>query len=250
MSGRIKRTSEEPKRTLPIIGKLKIGEKAEGTGYPKSLDYFKADGKYADLFNKTFPTNQNKIQIVFVSDNVEEVCNERFECWDTKGRKVAHGDGENFFLFNEKSKEYDIQVKKEEALEKTKGSKWSAVLTLRFLIPEIRGVMGLWQLDTKGAKSSIGNLRDTFDSVMEKAGRVRGIPFDLLVKKHTSKKPGATSVYPVLDLVPNLSQESMLILSQFSGSAEFDKIGVLTDDSIWESKPLELNEDRAVEEIS
>lgn len=241
MNGRIKRDSQEIPRTLPIIGKLKVGEKNEN-GFPKSLDYFKADGKYAELFNKQFPNKPNKIQIVFVSDNVSEVCNERFECWDSKGRKVAYGDGENFFLFNEASKEYDIKATKEESIAKTKGSKWSAVLTLRFLIPAIKGVMGVWQLDTKGAKSSIGNLRDTFDSVMNQAQRVKGIPFDLLIKKHTSKKPGATSVYPVLDLVPNLSQESMLILSEFAGSGQFDKIGVLDDNSIWEAKPIQLEE--------
>jgi len=245
MNGRVIRTEETIKRTLPIIGKLKIGEKSE-KGYPTSLDYFKADGKYVALFNKAFPERQNKIQIVFVSDNISEVCNERFECWDSKGRKTAYGDGENFYLFNPATKEYDIEKKKDEAIAATKGdgNKWSVVLTLRFLIPQIRGVMGVWELTTKGAKSSINNLRDTFDSVMKQAKRVKGIPFDLTIHKHTSKKPGATSVYPVLDLIPNLSQESMLILSEFAGSGEFDKIGVLTDDSIWDAKPLQLEEHR------
>lgn len=240
MNGRIKRAdSELNKRSLPIIGKIKIGEKKEGANgkeYPVSLDYFKPSGNYENLFWGAYGEKPNKIEIVFISENIEEVCNERFECWDSKGRKTAHGDGEEFYLFNPSSKEYDLKMSKAEAIEKTKGDgqKWSVILTLRFLIPQIRGVMGQWELNTKGAKSSINNLRDTFDSVRNKAGRISGIPFDLLVKKHTSKKPGATSVYPVIDLVPNLSQESLLMLQQFSNQTALDSIGVLTEEKILE----------------
>lgn len=222
---------------FPIIGKIKIGEKrknGDGKEYPTSLDYFRADGKYAEHFNRAYGDKPSKIQIIFISDNTDEVCNERFEYWNDKGRKVGYGDGLTFYLYNEKSKEYDIKVSPEEAKTRTtgQGGKWSVILTLRFLLPQIKGVGGVWELNTKGVKSSVKNLRDTFDTVMDKAGRVRGVPFDLIVQKHTSRKPGVTSVYPVIDLVPNLSTESLAILSEYGSSSQFDKTPILNEQTI------------------
>jgi len=232
---RIKRAAETQQRSLPVIGKIKIGEKVKkgDKEYPTSLDYFKADGKYASMFDALF-TKPTRLPIVFFGENIDEICNERFECWDGSGKRLAYGDGETFSLFNPSSKEYDIKVGKEEAIAKTKGekNKWNTVLTIRFLIPEIKGVMGLWELTTKGAKSSVGNIVTTFDNVRAQAGRISGIPFDLLVEKHTSRKPDSTSRYPVITLVPNLSQESMLRLHDFSQSGTFDRVGVLSDATV------------------
>ncbi|MGF2526019.1 hypothetical protein ACQUW0_27255, partial [Ralstonia pseudosolanacearum] len=76
-------------------------------------------------------------------------------------------------------------------------------LTLRFIVPAIRGVVGVWVLNTKGRASSVKNLRDSFDSVQAMRGTVTTSVFDLSVHFHKSNKPNQNSRYPVLELVCN-----------------------------------------------
>ena len=179
MLGRIKRTTLTQNK-LPILGKIKIGIKNEQKGYPMSLDYFVAEGKYAQYFNNVFGEKPQSIEIVFISDNPYEVCNERYECRDKDGRLAGYGDGENFYLFNQVTNEYEIQPDKETL---KKSGKWEATLTLTFIIPKISTVFGQWQLTTKGKDSSIPAIRDTFDSVLSIAGTVKNIPFDFIFQK-------------------------------------------------------------------
>ena len=80
---------------------------------------------------------------------------------------------------------------------------WDIELTMRFIIPAIQGVVGVWALTTKGAASSIHNLRDSFDAVQRLRGSVTTSVFDLSVHFHKSNKPGQSSRYPVLELVCN-----------------------------------------------
>ena len=86
---------------------------------------------------------------------------------------------------------------------------WKITLTLNFIIPKVRGIMGLWQFSTKGSASSIPQVRDTFDAVLEQNGHASGIIFDLSVKMHTSQKPNTASKYPVVTLMPNESEENI-----------------------------------------
>ena len=76
-------------------------------------------------------------------------------------------------------------------------------LTLRFIIPAVRGVVGVWQFSTKGAASSIKNIRNSFDGVQVMRGTVRNTVFDLSVQFAKSNKPGVSSRYPVVSMVAN-----------------------------------------------
>jgi hypothetical protein len=80
--------------------------------------------------------------------------------------------------------------------------------------------------------SSIPSIIASFDGVRELTKTITRIPFDLIVKKVKSNKPGVSSVYPVISLVPNLSMESQLAL------AEFVKGGTLSElpAAIWNEK--------------
>ena len=113
---------------------------------------------------------------------------------------------------------------------KVKG-KWESVLYLNFLIPAIRGVFGIWQLTTKGDKSSIPTILGAFQMVKQMARSVVGIPFDLQVKKVISNKPGSKSKFPVISLIPNVSQGHLDKVRQFiSDKNEF--VGLLTENKI------------------
>ena len=186
-----------------------------------STDYWLADGKYASLFDKAYGDKPDTIQIVFPSDNPELVCREEYEFRDTQGKLVASGDGETFKVWSSKSKAYTILSVTEYPnlmeLVKSKypSQDWKITLTLNFIIPKVRGIMGLWQFSTKGSASSIPQVRDTFDAVLEQNGHTSGVVFDLSVKMHTSQKPNTASKYPVVTLIAKSRQPARVLIKSF-----------------------------------
>lgn len=221
MAGRIlkKAGAETIKLSLPRVGIIKIGYKDE-RGLPRSVDYFIPTGKYSSLFTKAYGDKPQTIQIVFPDDDPAKVCNERYEYRDDEGRLLATGDGETFQIWN--GKEYqEVSIEQSPNLMKSvekrhpnklyqkTGDGWQIILTLNFIIPCVRGIAGVWQFSTKGTASTIPNVRNVFDAMLEMKGYCKGIIFDLSVQYAKSQKPGDKSRYPVVSLVPNESEENL-----------------------------------------
>ena len=103
---------------------------------------------------------------------------------------------------------------------------WEISLILRFIIPKIRGIAGYWQFSTKGDASTIPQVRNIFDTMLERRGSVQGMIFDLNVKFAKSNKPGITSKYPVVSLVPNHSEENIAMVK--GGIMDFQNTKLLT----------------------
>ena len=221
MAGRIvkKASAEISKLALPRVGSIKIGFKDE-RGFPRSVDYFIPTGKYASLFTKAYGEKPQTIQVVFPDDDPVKVCNERYEYRDDEGRLLATGDGETFQIWN--GKEYqEVSIEQSPNLMKSvekrhpnklyqkTGDGWQIILTLNFIIPCVRGIAGVWQFSTKGNASTIPNVRNVFDAMLEMKGYCKGIIFDLSVQYAKSQKPGDKSRYPVVSLVPNESEENI-----------------------------------------
>lgn len=238
---------------LPLIGRIRCGEKrtnSAGKEYPVSLDYFVATGTYASKFDEVY-TKPDRIQIVFISDDDFQSCYEEWDGRDKEGRRAGYGDGVNYWLWDFTNKEeYKQTTDRNEILEFSKrhNIKWKQVLTINFVIPAIKGVFGVWQLQTSGDKSSINAIRNTFDEIKEQAGTIVNIPFDLIVKKVTSNKPEAKSVYPVISLIPNISAENMETLRAFfeagldirkQGILNEQKLTALQEHAVVEIAPLE-----------
>lgn len=216
MGGRIYRPEQGAAGILelPEIGRLHIGKKQAGQNgkeYPVSVDYFIPSGKYAGLFTAALGDKPATIQVVFPSDDAAKVCNERYEYRDDKGALVARGDGRTFEIWDgQKYAPYSVDAYPDIMQQVCKNvptkrgaDNWDVELTLRFIIPAIRGVVGIWVLNTKGKASSVKNLRDSFDSIQAMRGTVTTSVFDLSVHFHKSNKPGQNSRYPVLELVCN-----------------------------------------------
>lgn len=218
--GRIIRPDTDMGRLiLPRVGFIKIGMKDEH-GYPHSVDYFIACGKYSGLFNNTYNDKPSTIQIVFPDDDASKVCNERYEYRDDDGRLIASGDGEIFKVWDGKKyeslsiKDYPnlmsgISNRYPNRLAKKCGDGWNITLTLTFIIPTIKGIAGVWQFATKGTASTIPQIRETFDGIMAERGFCKGIIFDLNVQFATTQKPGDKSKFPVVSLVPNESADNL-----------------------------------------
>lgn len=237
MAGRIQSQNSRVS-ALPIIGKIKIGEKrksASGVEYPSSLDYFKPDGKYAEVFTAKLGKEVKKLRIAFISDNINDVCNERYESWDNgqvRGFKFGEGDGVNFRVYDSAQKKYVPATKEDEIVKKLK---WQTILTLRFVALDLPGIMGQWQLTTRGVNSSIPNIIKSFDFVKEKAGTVIGLPFDLVIEKSSGKILDGSKItstnFPVVNLIPNFTEESILAVRDFIQSGGNPaEIAVLTMD--------------------
>lgn len=238
---------------LPLIGRIRCGEKrtnSAGKEYPVSLDYFVATGSYASKFDEVY-TKPERIQIVFISDDNFQSCYEEWDGRDKEGRRAGYGDGVNYWLWDFTNKEaYKETTDRNAVLEFSKrhNIKWRQVLTINFIIPAIKGVFGVWQFQTGGDKSSISAIRNTFDEIKEQAGTIVNIPFDLVVKKVTSNKPEAKSVYPVVSLIPNISAENMDVLRAFfeagldirkQGILNEQKLTALQEHAVVEIQPLE-----------
>jgi len=217
-------------------------------GLPVSLDYFKATGDYASFFHEEYGEKPTKIQIIFVSDDEVESCMEEWDGRDKDGRRAGYGDGQEFCIWDGDLEDYvahEDQARIKD-LTKEKGIKWSVVLTLNFVIPKIRGVFGLWRFQTRGNNSSIVGIRNTFDEIKDKVGIVAHIPFDLVVKKVVSQKPGSKFRFPVVSLVPNLSAENLDIVRGYIESGiDLKRVGVITEAQIRE---LESAENKALPE--
>ena len=214
MAGRIINNKEQKRLPFPVVGHVKCGMKSD-KGYPMSTDYFIPDGNYAPLFTQAYGEKPSTIQIVFPSDDAELVCREEYVLRDGQGKLVATGDGETFKTWSEKAKKYIIVTTTEQPdimamLEKHYKQEWKITLTLVFILPLVRGVMGCWQFQTKGSASTIPQVRDAFDAMLETNGKAAGVIFDLSVKMHVSQKPNEKSRYPVVTLVANESKENLL----------------------------------------
>ena len=213
MSGRIVRPETPQGLEFPEIGRLHIGMKND-KGYPMSIDWFRATGKYADKFTEAYGEKPNTIQIIFPSDKVEYVCNERYEYRDNAGALLSDGDGKDFRLWNGKSWSVYSTEQHPDFMDwvvknyptKRGAENWDITLTLNFIIPAIRGIMGVWRFSTKGSASSVNNIRNSFDSVMKMRQTVTTSVFDLSVHFHKSNKPNQNSRYPVVSLVANNSR--------------------------------------------
>lgn len=225
-TGRIsQRKNETAASTLPEIGKIKIGEKtknAQGVEYPKALDYFRPTGNFAAQFTGIYGSKPTKLSVVFISDNLSEVCNERYESW-VKGKRWGYGDGETFTVYDEASKTYVEGLTKADP--RVSKLKWEIMLTLRFVLLEMKGIMGHWTFGTKAKATTIPSIVKAFDFVKGRAGTIIGFPFNLIVERKTGYNPGEARNYPVVTLVPNFSQEAIEMVSQYlDAGGEVNKI--------------------------
>lgn len=222
-------TGEQPKRSLPEVGRISIGEKgytANNRAFPKSTDYFVIRSKFEQKVFSKYGEKPTELPVFFYSDDFNEACTERLEIRNKTGALYAYGDGETFFVFHQGaykpvklSDKPDLIEACEKYLKDGAGSmapyiKWAHVLTMRFCIKDIP-VLGYWQFSTKAVATSIPNLRERFDGSMQSFGLVRFLPFSLTIKKVKSNKPGITDTYPVVDLVPMFSMETGLQVSKY-----------------------------------
>lgn len=251
-NGRIKvAKAQNNASTLPEIGKIKTGIKAQTSGgkeYPKAIDYFRPTGNFANQFTALFGEKPKSLQVAFVSNNISEVCNEQFESWD-KGKRFGYGDGETFTVFDGVTGKYVEGVGAKD--KRVAALKWERTLTLRFVLLKMTGVLGYWSWTTKAKEVSIPSITKSFDLVMDKAGSIIGFPFELTIEMKKSYTPGEARTYPVVSLIPSFGDENMEAVRNYieaGGSMNRLTTKMITANEISEVKVLEIG-NTAVEEV-
>jgi hypothetical protein len=104
-------------------------------------------------------------------------------------------------------------------------------LTLRFILPKVRDVFGVWKFASAGQRSTIPQITTVFDEVLANVGYVQNIPFELVVEKVHSTKPGSASVFPVVKMIPVLSHENLTMLAEFHDAGQHIR-GMITPEKI------------------
>jgi hypothetical protein len=196
------------------VGKIKIGElverkRSDGSKYtmPISHDYFiaKSDNQtFVNMYNELVGKTSD-LTITFESDKLNEVCFERIVYRDGSGKNIAYGDGDTFNVWSKLEKKYIQTNISEVDLKKQLNLDGKVEFTLIFKIMELQGFFGLWEFNSKGVQTSIKNITDVFDKMVQYSFdndiEFSKIPFFLSVKKHTSNNLSNSS-YPVVSLVP------------------------------------------------
>lgn len=227
-SGRIVRTTSAAVTlpSLPLLGKIKVGVFVDG--HPASIDYFRCASKYAPIFDQVYGEKPTKLELAFHTNDIKEVCREEWIVRDKAGRLLSSGDGETWRSWSMKSEAYvENDIATVEEIEKRYGQPAKATLTLRFVLLRIPNVLGLWQFESRGDKTSIPAIRGVVDHMLSTYGRVTNISFDLVVAKVKSNSPGSKSAYPVVSLVPNMSADNLQLLSEYVESGHQVK-GIVT----------------------
>lgn len=248
-NGRILKKHEVQRQTagrLPIIGKIKIGEKRisqNGKEYPASLDYFRATGPYESLFHDAYQDRPKTLQVLFQDDDPMKVCREEIDGRGEKdGKRYGYSyDGVTYHLWDEREQDYVPCSPSEEELSLFATRyhiRWNHTLHLFFVLPEIKGVIGQWQFSTKGDKSSMPQIVEAFDTMQEGIGSIVNVPFDLQVEKVKGQKPTVgkdgkpeSRSFPVVTLIPNISTRNMEVLRGYLEThADFRQLGVIMSD--------------------
>lgn len=257
-NGRIVRDNTGQRFALPILGTLRIGEKRkndQGKEYPVSLDYFKATGDYAYLFDEAYPVPPKRLQVIFASDDNNDSCLEEFDARDPQGKRAGYGNGVDVWLYDHSFGNYVKYHSQDDrpailAYSKQHQLKWRVVCTLYVVLPAVRGVFGVWRFVTRGEKSSVQHIVKAFDSVKAytvtpntPAGTVINIPFDLIVEKVSSQKPGSSGrKFPVVRLIPNLTQKNLdLVKGYLNQGGNLRELSELTPEKLANlASPSEL----------
>lgn len=250
MKGRISSVGVQHGSTLPEIGRIKVGMKTD-RGLPTSLDYFRASGDFANRFTNLFGEKPTELKVAFVSNNIEEVCNERFEAWD-KGKRLGWGDGTTFTVWDASAGKdgkggYIEGLLANDPRVVAIRKFFARTLTLRFVLLEMTGILGYWTFQSKAKETTIPSIVKAFDMVMARSGSIVGFPFSLMVKKVQSYSPGAARNYPIVQLVPNFTEETIeAVRAYVESGADLSRLttNMITSGSLLQlgTSPIGLSE--------
>jgi hypothetical protein len=186
---------------IPRLGKIRIGIKEEGKNYPKGVDYFVCPEEVQAVYGE----RPKKLNILFHSDDIEEVFPQYYKRYGMGTGLVCKGDGETASAINTKSGEFEeIECLGTECSFYT-SNKCKRIGNLHFMIVGVNR-LGVYQLDTSSINSIVNvNGGIEYAKLMTK-GRLAMIPFILEVIPQEVSPDGKKKIVHVLRLEANISK--------------------------------------------
>ena len=194
------------RRRLPRAGKIRLGEKRlsqkTGNPYPAAVDYFVWPEEYAETLNGLFGEKAREIDIMFPTDDLEQICPQYLKRYGSSGL-LCRGDGVTAERVNQETGEWvEVECNPEEcphfSPSEEKDKSCRQVMNLRFVIPQLISE-GVWQLDTSSYHSIIA-VNSAIEYIRSLVGRVSMIPLRLKVVPREVQPDGKKKVVHVLDL--------------------------------------------------
>jgi hypothetical protein len=161
------------RRRLPRAGIIRLGKKqknSKGTEYPVETDYFIVP----DAVKEVYGEKPKELLIMFPVEDENMFFQQWYKCYG-KGILLCRGDGEtgHYWDFDEGGTKT-----KPCPCEKLEQGKCKPIGILQFLLPEVEGAVGVYQIST-GSKNSIIDINSGIDMVRKVAGRIALIPLRL-----------------------------------------------------------------------
>jgi len=216
----IKGTSEI--RRLMRLGKIRLGIKKEsprtGNLYPEATDYFVCPEEVRAIYGDK-PT---ELKIVFPTEDSPQQWLKRYSL--TRGL-VCRGDGEKAMAQVDMKtgeiagRDSEHTTLREIPCDREKCPAYQAkqcrpIMTLQFLIPDVPGALGVYQIDTS-SYNSIVNINSSLE-LIKACGRVSMIPLILKLVPLQVQPEGKRKTVHVLDLVSPYTFTELLQLSSRS----------------------------------
>lgn len=221
----IKGTSEI--RRLPRLGKVRLGLKKEsprtGNPYPEATDYFVCP----DEVKKIYGEKPTELKIVFPTEDSPQQWLKRYSL--TRGL-VCRGDGEKAVAqVDLRTGEIATRETEQTTLKEVtcdpencpayKAKQCRPLMTLQFLLPDVPGALGVYQLDTS-SRNSIININSTLELV-KACGRVRMIPLILKLVPLEVQPEGKKKTVHILQLVSPYTFNELIQLMDRSAKEIF-----------------------------
>ncbi|MBA7601841.1 hypothetical protein ES703_08925 [subsurface metagenome] len=182
-------------RILPRLGKIRLGVKVERPNknpYPQATDYFVCPSEVQAVFGE----KPKALNIMFPSNDMEQVARQYLRCYGQTFGLVCWGDGEkcrrkvdvdNGDMAGRDTRNWewrDMTCDYEECPEY--GARCRRVMNLMFMLPDVPG-LGVWQIDTtsfysiREVNSTLGIITNLTKTPQFPEGRIAFIPLTLVM---------------------------------------------------------------------
>lgn len=192
-------------RILVRLGKIRLGIKVEPedkSPYPRATDYFVCPPEVQAVFGD----KPKELQIMFPSNDIEDVARQYLRCYGLTHGLVCWGDGEKCHrkidtktgaMAGRDTKEWtwkdDLTCDYEQCPEYP--ARCRRVMNLQFMLPDVPG-LGVWQIDTssfysiRAVNSTLNDIMDITRSPKYPNGRIAFLPLTLAIGPIEVTPPG------------------------------------------------------------
>jgi hypothetical protein len=221
----IKGTSEV--RRLTRLGKIHLGIKKEsartGNPYPEATDYFVCPEEVRQIYGEK-PT---ELRIVFPTNDAPQQWLKRYSL--TRGL-ICRGDGEKAMaqvdmetgeIANANSKQTTLKeiICEGKACPAFQAKQCRPVMTLQFLLPDVPGALGVYQIDTSSFYGMV-NINSTLE-LLKNCGRVSMLPLTLRLVSQETQPEGKKQTNYILQLIAPYTLPQLLNLISTAPSEIF-----------------------------